>query len=139
MKIYDYKIADLVEISDAQYDFLQAIIKYNGRMEEARKEFKVSDEQFEIWSKDEIFKSVLESHLTVLFRSRGLTADYIKSYLLSTLEGKKEPSRVQLMAINASVKALGMGLSPRTGINGKITVTPESTKLEFNDGLEETK
>lgn len=139
MKIYDYTSAAVIEVSDAQYDFMQAVIKASGRIEDARKEYPITDEQLANWKQDPVFWPILEGHLTVLYRSRGLTADYIKDYLLSTLEGKKTPSKEQMMAINQSVKALGMGMQPRAGFSGKVTLAPDTTKIEFNDGLDNNK
>ena len=135
MRVWNYKLGDLVEISDTQYSFIMCVVKAQGNMQTAIEEFKVSREQLDIWDKDAIFKSALDSHLTVLFRSRGLTADYIKSYLLTTLAGKEVPTKIQMSAINASVKALGMGLGK--GPTLKTTMTADNTVIEFNDGTEE--
>ena len=135
MKIFDYKIGDLVEISDSQYSFLQSVIKHQGNMQVAIEEFKISREQLDIWDKDAVFKSALDSHLTVLFRSRGLTSEYIKSYLLGTITGNEKPTKEQMGAINASIRALGMGLG--RGVTGKVSVSPEAVKIEWNDGVDD--
>jgi len=136
MKVYDYVSSDVVEVSDAQYDFMQAVLKHGGRVEAALKECPVSDEQMATWRADRMFWPVLEGHVTILIRARGLSTDYIKDYLLSTLSGKKEPTDTQMKAINTSVRALGMGLTPRTGFNGAVTVSPTNTTITFNDGLD---
>lgn len=138
MQIYDYTTSECVEVSDAQYDFMQAVIKCSGRMEDVRKEYPITNEQLEIWKADPIFWPVLLGHLTILNKSRGLTPEYIKSFLVDTLSGKKNPTKAQAMAINASVRALGMGLQPRS-FNGKLSVTPGNTEIVFSDGLEEPK
>lgn len=135
MKIYNYQSGGVVEISDAQYDFMQAFIKHSGRMEFIIKDFPISQEQLEAWHNDPVFWPILESHMTILIESRGLTPEYVKAYLLKTITGQTQPTREQAMAINTSVKALGMGLQQRTGINGKAIVTPENVTIEFNDGL----
>lgn len=135
MKIYDYNIGDIVEISDAQYDFMQAVIKHSGRIDSAIKDYPVSDEVIDTWRKDKVFWPVLEGHISILIRAMGLSPDYIKDYLLSTLHGSKEPTDVQLRAIGHSIRALGMGMN-RQGFQGSVTVTPQNTKITFNDGLD---
>lgn len=135
MKIYDYNIGDVVEISDAQYDFMQAVIKHSGRIAEAIKDYPVSNEQIDNWRKDKVFWPVLEGHISILIRAQGLSPDYIKDYLLSTLHGSKVPTDAQLKAIGHSIRALGMGMNNR-GFNGSVTVTPQNTKITFNDGLD---
>ena len=134
MRVWDYKVGDLVEISDSQYSFLQQVVKLQGDMAKAIEEFKISREQLDIWDKDTIFKSALDSHLTVLFRSRGLTTEYIKSYLMTTLVGKEKPTKEQMAAINASIRALGMGLGKSS--QAKVSISPESINLEWNDGVD---
>src|SRR5574343_2032205 len=112
MKVYDYVSKECVEVSDTQYDFLECCIKHKGRLVDAVADFKVSQEQLDTWKKDPIFWPVVEGHLTVLWKSRGLTAEYVKSYLLSTMDGKITPTRAQLQAVNASARLLSMGMSP---------------------------
>lgn len=136
MKIYDYNIGDLVEITDTQFDFMQAVIKHGGRIELALKDYPVSDEQITAWRADSVFWPVLEGHVTILIRARGLSSDYIKDLLLSTLAGKTVPTKEQMQAINTSVRALGMGQQPRPGFGGQVTVNPGNTTITFNDGLE---
>ena len=138
MRIYDYNLGDVVQISDVQYDFMQAVIKHSGRISEAIKEYPVSEEQIELWKKDAVFWPVLEGHITILIRAQGLSPDYIKDYLLSTLHGSKEPTEAQLKAIGHSIRALGLGTG-KQGFSGSVTVTPQNTKITFNDGLESTK
>ena len=133
MVIYDYVSGEAVEISESQYDFMQAVIKSSGRMEEARKIYAITDEQLAAWKNDPVFWPVLEGHVAILLKARGLTPEYIKAYLIDTLYGKKDPTKSQMGAINASVRALGMGLNPRTGINGKVVVTPTNTQIEFKE------
>lgn len=135
MKIYDYNIGDVVEISDSQYDFMQAVIKHSGRIDSAIKDYPVSDEVIDTWRKDKVFWPVLEGHIAILIRAQGLSPDYIKDYLLSTLHGSKEPTDAQLKAIGHSIRALGMGMT-RQGFQGSVTVSPANTKITFNDGLD---
>ncbi|MFA6315733.1 MAG: hypothetical protein WC648_05200 [Candidatus Paceibacterota bacterium] len=133
MKIYDYNIGDLVEISDTQYDFMQAVIKCGGRFDLALVDYPVSQEKIEEWKKDQVFWPVLDGHIKILIRAKGLNPEYIKDFLLSTLAGKKEPTDAQLKAINASIRALGMGLQQRAFT---ATLTPNNTTVTFNDGLD---
>ena len=136
MKIYDYVTQDAIEISDTQYDFMQFVVKHNGNIDLALKDYPVSQEQLNLWKEDKIFWPCLEAHLVTLARARGLNSDYIKDYLLSTLTGQKEPTEVQMKAINASVRALGMGLAARRGFSGSVVVSPSNTQIVFEDGLE---
>lgn len=136
MLVYDYVTANVVEVADVQYDFLQSIIKAHGVMDVALKETPVSAEQLKSWKEDPIFWPIVQGHLQVLHRGRGLTPEYLKSYLLGTLDGTKRPTGEQLKAIGHSLRALGMGLAPRQGFGGKATITGETTIIEFNDGLD---
>lgn len=136
MLVYDYVTTDVVEVTDSQYDFLQALIKSHGAMDAALKEVPVTAEQMDAWKGDPVFWPVVQGHLQVLHRSRGLTPEYLKSYLLGTLDGTKRPTGEQLKAIGHSLRALGMGLAPRQGFGGKATITGETTIIEFNDGLD---
>jgi hypothetical protein len=134
MKIYDYNRGDIVEISNAQYDFMQSVIKHSGRLDAAIADYPVSAEQIDLWRKDPEFWPVLEGYLSILIRSHGLSPEYIKDYLLSTLYGTKKPTKEQLTAIAQSIRALGMGLQSRTV---KANITPSNTTIEFVDGLDE--
>jgi len=135
MKIYDYVTATVIEISDAQYEFMQNLMKHSGKESEAREESKVSAEVFESWKNDPVFWPIVQGYVKVLIQSRGLTPEYLKSYLLSTIAGNEKPTNEQLKAIGHSVRALGMGLQNRT-FSGKATITPDNTTIEFNDGLD---
>lgn len=135
MKIYDYNLGEVVEISEEQYNFMEAVIKHSGRIADALKDYPVSDELIDQWRKDKLFWPVLEGHITILIRSHGLSPEYIKDYLLSTLHGSKVPTETQMKAIGHSIRALGMGLS-KQGFQGSVTVTPQNTKIVFNDGLD---
>ena len=137
MRIYDYISRGVIEVSDDQYDFMQALLKNNGRFEDAKKDFPVTNEKIEEWRKDSLFWPCLEGWLVVLWKSRGLTVEYVKSYILDTLEGKAKPDETQMKALTNSIRALGMGLNPRTGINGKVQIAPESVILEFSDGIDD--
>ena len=134
MKVYDYISACVVEVSEVQYDFIQSLIKHGGKESLALEEIKVSREYLEAWKKDPVFWPVVQGHMQVSGQARGLTPEYVKSYLIGTIAGKEKPSREQMQAINTSVRALGMGLQHRA-FQGKVTATPEGTTLEFNDGL----
>jgi hypothetical protein len=137
MKIYDYAISGLVEVTDGQYEFMQAVIKYSGRMEEVYTNYTAASRELVAqWLTDPMFKQLMDGYITVLCRSRGLTPEYLKSELIQTIAGQKAPTKAQMSAINASIKALGMGMA-RTGFSGKVDITPESTQIVFNDGLDE--
>jgi len=136
IKIYDYNTGETPEITEAQYDFLQIVIKHCGRMDTVLKEYPVPQEALDKWH-TEPFWTILEGYLRVLIKAKGLSVDYVKEFLLDTIAGRKQPSKQQLAAVNASLKALGCGVSVRNGFNGSVTVTPENTKIEFNDGMNE--
>ena len=135
MKIYCYENRAVVEISDAQYDFLQAMMKHSGRMVDVKKDYPITDEQIADWKADPIFSLVLKGYEAALFKSRGLTPEFVKKEIMETLEGT-EKTFEQCRAVANAIKALGMGLTPRTGFGGKITVAPENTTITFNDGLD---
>lgn len=137
MKVYDYVSADVVEVTEAQYCFIEAIVKHAGNEKAAAEEAKVSQEVIDGWKKDPVFWPTVRGHVQVLVQSRGLTPEYVKAYLLGTIVGKEKPTPEQIKAIGHSVRALGMGLAPRAGLAGKMkmTATPEGTTIEFNDGL----
>lgn len=134
MKVYDYISASVVEVTEAQYNFIYALIKHQGDEAKAAEEGKVSQDQINEWKKDPVFWPTVKGHVQVQIQARGLSTDYIKSYLLSTIVGQEKPTREQMQAVNTSVRALGMGMQQR-GIQGKMTATPEGTTLEFNDGI----
>lgn len=134
MKIYDYSTGNVVEVTDGQFDFMQAVIRHSGRMDLVVKDFPISDEQVKAWQADPVFWPILEGHLQILHEARGLTPEYVKSCLLKTIRGSDVPTREQAQAINTSVKALGMGLQQRTGFNGKAVFSPENVTLEFTQG-----
>lgn len=132
IKIYDYNTGETPEITEAQYDFLQIVIKHCGRMDTVLKEYPVPQEDLDKWH-TEPFWAILEGYLRVLIKAKGLSVDYVKEFLLDTIAGRKQPSKQQLAAVNASLKALGCGVSIRPGFNGKATLTPDSVQFEFTE------
>jgi len=135
IKVYDYTSGDTPEITEAQYDFLQMVIKNCGRIDMVLKEYPIEKKELDKWRKT-TFWPILDGYLRVLIKAKGLSVDYVKEFLLDTIAGRKEPTKEQLAAVNASLKALGCGVSVRNGFNGSVTVTPENTKVVFNDGLD---
>jgi hypothetical protein len=136
MKIYDYNTAEVVDIPDIQYDFLHAFIKNDCKTDTTLKDIPgITAEMLTAWQ-SEPFWAILEGYVIVLKRARGLTGDYLKDFLMQVLAGRKEPTDSQLKVIGHAVKVLGLGLQPRGGFNGKVTVTPENTQIVFNDGLD---
>lgn len=136
IRIYDYNTSETPEITEAQYDFIQMVIKHCGRIDMVLKEYPVPQDDLDKWH-TEPFWAILEGYLRVLIKSKGLSVDYVKEFLLDTIAGRKNPNKQQMAAVNASLKALGCGVSVRNGFNGSVTVTPENTRIEFNDGLNE--
>ena len=115
---------------------MQFVIKHSGRFDLALKDYPVSDEQMIVWKEDKVFWPLLNAWITKLAESRGLTPEYVKSFLFSTLEGKIEPNDNQMKAINNTIRALGLGLAERKGFNGAITISPSNTQIVFEDGLD---
>ena len=135
MKIYDYNDGKVKDITDQQYDFIQEVIKHCGRMDAVLKDYPVPPEELAKWKDDPTFWPILEGHLTILVRSKGLSLEYAKEFLLDTLSGAKERTSEQMKAINATIKVLGAGVATRPGFSGKVTLSPDNTKIEFSDGL----
>ena len=132
MRIWDFVAGDLVEISDQQYDFIQSIIKANGVMAKARELYPVTEEQFTIWNNDAVYNQVLKGWETVIYKSRGLCAEYIKAKLFEGIE-KDKLTKTQLKAIDSAMKSLGMGAQQQ---RFKAQITPDNTIVEFSDGTE---
>ena len=137
ISIYDYTDSQVKEITEAQYDFIQMLIKHSGRMDSLLKEYPVPQEELDKWRADPVFWPILNGYIMVIVKSRGLSIDKVKEFLLDVIVGFKEPSKMQMMAVNAALKALGAGVIVRPGFSGKVTVTPENTEVVFNDGLEQ--
>ena len=136
MKIYDYNTGEVVDIDPIQYDFLHAFIKADCRQEAVLKDMpEIATETLLMWQSGP-FWPILQGYVTVLKRSKGLTGDYLKDFLMQVLAGRKEPTDAQLKVIGHAVKILGLGLQPRHGFGGSVTVTPDNTVITFNDGLE---
>jgi len=132
MKIYNYHSGEVEDITDEQYDFLHAFIKNDCHTERTLKEVPtITTETLTEW-KSGPFWPILEGYVTVLKRSKGLTGDYLKDFLMQVLAGKKEPTREQLSVIGHAVKVLGLGLQSR-GFAGKVTLNPDSTQFEFKE------
>ena len=134
MRIYNYVDGEVVDITDQQYDFLHILVRHNGRMDSAIKECPIPDEQLKLWQEDKVFWPVLTGYIEVVSRARGLTADYVKDFLLGVLSGRREPTEAQLKIVNQAVRALGMGLQSRTA--SKVEITPSNTTITFNDGTD---
>jgi hypothetical protein len=130
MRIWDFVAGDLVEVSHQQYDFIQAIIKANGVMDKARELYPVTEEQFNIWKDDAIYNQVLKGWESVIYKSRGLCAEYIKAKLFEGIE-KDKLTKTQLNAINTAAKCLGLGATQR---QFKAEIAPNDVKIVFNDG-----
>ena len=139
IKNYDYTDGTVKEITEAQYDFLQLVIKHSGRIDSVLKEYPVPQEELDKWGNDPVFWPMLNGYLSVIVKARGLSVDKVKEFLLDTIVGQKEPTKQQMAAVNAALKALGVGANTRQGFNGKVTISPENTQIVFNDGLGETK
>ena len=133
IKNYDYTDGTVKEITEAQYDFLQMVIKHSGRIDSVLKEYPVPTEDMDKWRADPIFWPMLEGYLTVLVKSRGLSVDKVKEFLLDTIVGQKQPTKEQLAAANAALKALGVGVNNRNGFKGEVTVTPSNTTFVFEE------
>lgn len=132
MKIYSYNSGEVEDITDIQYDFLHAFIKHDCRKEAVFKDIpELTEETLTGWQ-SEPFWAILEGYVTVLKRSKGLTGDYLKDFLMQVLAGRKEPTDAQLKVIGHAVKVLGLGLQSR-GFSGKVTLNPESTQFEFKE------
>lgn len=125
----------MVEVTEAQYNFIYAVIKHQGDEAKAAEEGKVSRDQINEWKKDPVFWPTVKGHVQVQIQARGLSTDYIKSYLLSTIVGQEKPTREQMQAVNTSVRALGMGMQQRTAFNGKAAISPENITIEFSEGV----
>ena len=133
MKIYDYNDGKVKDITDQQYDFIQEVIKHCGRMDAVLKDYPVPPEELAKWKDDTTFWPILEGHLTILVRSKGLSLEYAKEFLLDTLSGAKERTSEQMKAINATIKVLGAGVATRPGFSGKVTLSPDNTQFEFKE------
>jgi hypothetical protein len=132
MKIYDYNTGEVTDITDEQYDFLHAFIKNDCRQLPPTQEVPgIPGETLTRWQ-SEPFWAILEGYVTVLKRSKGLTGDYLKDFLMQVLAGRKEPTDAQLKIIGHAVKVLGLGLQSR-GFAGKVTLNPDSTQFEFKE------
>lgn len=131
-KIYDYHTAEVVDIADEQYDFLHSFIKNDCRKEAVFKDMPTLTEETLAGWQSGPFWPILEGYVTVLKRSRGLTGDYLKDFLMQVLAGRKEPTEAQLKVIGHAVRVLGLGIQSRA-MSGKVTLSPESTQFEFKE------
>lgn len=135
MKVYDYTDGEVKEIEDIQYDFLQVVITHCGRMDMILKEFPVPADKLEAWQKDPVFWPLLQGYITILVKSKGLSLDKLREFMMDVIAGKKDATKAQLAICNAAVRVL---LPNNTKAQFQATITPESTKITFNDGLDET-
>lgn len=135
MKIFDYNTKSVKEITDAQYDFLQVVIKNGGNLTATINEYPVTPEELEKWKQDP-FWAILDGHILVLIKSRGLNADAVKEFYLDAMYGTTKPTKEQINAANGAARLLLAAYNPRNGFAGKVTMTPENVVVEFNDGLE---
>ena len=131
-KIYDYNTAEVVDITDEQYDFLHAFIRHDCHKDAVFKDMPTLTEETLLGWQSGPFWPILEGYVTVLKRSKGLTGDYLKDFLMQVLAGRKEPTDAQLKVIGHAVKVLGLGLQSRA-FAGKVTLNPDSTQFEFKE------
>lgn len=133
MKLWDYEMGMLVEVSEGQYDFMQALMKAQGNVKDALKAYPVTEEQLATWQKDAIFWPVVEGWCKMFAKSRGLIPEFIKGRLLEGIH-KDNLTKSQLAAINTATRALGMG-NTGTKTTLKAEITEANTTIEFNEGL----
>lgn len=137
MKIFDYHTKTVKEITDAQYDFLQLVIKNGGNLTATINEYPVTPEELGKWKKDP-FWAILDGHVLILIKSRGLNADAVKEFYLDAMYGTTQPTKSQTNAANGAARLLLAAYNPRNRFTGKATMTPENVVVEFSDGLNET-
>lgn len=133
MKNYDYTDGKVKDITEAQYDFLQIVIKHSGRLDSVLKEYPVPMDELDKWKADPVFWPMLEGYLVVLVKSRGLSIDKVKEFLLDAIAGQTQPTKEQMAAANAALKALGVGVNNRSGFKGELTMTPANTTFVFEE------
>lgn len=130
--IYSLSLKSCLNISDIQFDFLESVASNKGDINKALDLQPVSQEIKDAWKKDEDFWSSVIAVSNQLAMARTLNLAYVKDQLLSTIEGHKQPSKMQMAAINASIRLLQTGSA---GIrSAKMEVTPDSFKVVFEEG-----
>lgn len=132
MKIYSLSIKRVLEISDIQFEFLERVSMNNGDIDKSVKEGNISIETIEDWKKDDNFWSSVEAVSNQFATARVLTVGYLKDQLISSIEGSRTPTKIQMAAINASIKLLtGSGMGNRSA---KLEITPNSFSVSFDEG-----
>jgi hypothetical protein len=129
--IYSLSLKHCLNISDIQFDFLESVATNKGDIEKALELQPVSQEIKDGWKKDEDFWSSVTAVSNQLAMARTLNLAYVKDQLLATIEGQKQPNKMQMAAINASIRLLQAGSA---GIrSAKMEVTPDSFKVSFEE------
>ena len=123
----------VIEVSEAQWEFLQQLAAHGYNVHLTRKDFAITDEQLAIWKADPLFWPGIRAAYCMHARAARLTPEYLKDYALSSLEGIKKPTKVQVAVLNASLRLLGIG---NDGMRGKVVVEPNHIEVSFNDGVQ---
>lgn len=133
MLVYDYKTGNCVEIQAAQYDFLQFVIKSCGKITNVYDGYTVPEEDLEAWRKDPVFWPIVQDYAAVIAKSKGLSGDYVKSFLLEVIRGDRNPSKEQQRAVDSAIKMINSGLTMRKGFKGEFTMSPNNTSFFFEE------
>ena len=120
----------MLEISDAQFSFLESVATEKD-VNKALDLQVVSNEMKDQWKDDKDFWNSALAIADQLQKAHILNLAYIKDQLLTTIEGTRASTKIQIAAINASIKLLtGGGAGIRTA---KAIVTPDSFSVSFEE------
>lgn len=133
MFVYSLATKSCIDITETQHAFLEKVAQTNGDINKAVGETCMSMQVLAEWKLDDKFWPMVEALGKQLAMARVLNLAYVKDQLISTIEGSKAPTKIQMAAINASIKLLQTGSA---GIRtAKVEVTPDSFKVEFEEGV----
>ena len=131
MKFYDCGTRTVVDLTVDQWNFLNGMVELAGDLGAVRVKYPMSDMLLAQFQQDKTFWPMVETATTIAVRGRRLDPDYLKDYMLATLEGSQPRTKAQSQAINSTIRLL---YGQQSTNSGKVVIQPNRIEVTFIDG-----
>ena len=132
MKYYDTGSRSVIDLTQEQYDFLSAVLEFDGDIIAARAKYVITDMLYQQFIVDEIYWAAVTAAVEMRVRAKRLNPDYLKDFMVASIDGTRLPSKQQMQAVNLSMRMIGLG---QLNKSTRVEASPDSIKITFDEGM----